>query len=96
MYRMKHQQSERIGHWDNRDVVRYHYEPRTLSPTKWNPKDPVLLERPPTIGAKRIRQTPTYESHIFTYQEYDHTRPHVAAPSEKSSVKPSENSVRAD
>ena len=46
-----------------------------MSPTKLKHNDPVILSRPPTIGAKKVRQTPTYESHIFTRHDYNHTRP---------------------
>merc|ERR1712151_842753 len=84
MYRMRHQQSERIGHWDNRDIVRYHYAPRVMSPTRYsNNVTPVNngMVRPPTIGARRVRQTPTYESHIFTRHEWRETLPHQPAPS---------------
>lgn len=84
MYRMRHQQSERIGHWDNRDIVRYHYAPRVMSPTKYNTQARQVesnLVRPPTIGARAVRQTPTYESHIFTRHEWRETLPHQPAPS---------------
>merc|ERR1711972_1095623 len=92
MYKMRHGQSERIGHWDNKDVVRFHYQPRQRSPTKYTPKDPELLQRPPTIGAKRVRQTPTYESHVFTKYEATHL-PNYHAPTPSQSE---HQSVRGD
>ena len=48
---------------------------RPLSPAKYKPSEVALLSRPPTIGASKVRQTPTYESHIFTRHDYTETRP---------------------
>ena len=46
-----------------------------MSPAKYKPSETVQLSRPPTIGASKVRQTPTYESHIFTRHDYTETRP---------------------
>ena len=46
-----------------------------MSPAKYKPSETVQLSRPPTIGAKKVRQTPTYESHIFTRHDYTESKP---------------------